>query len=625
MKSFIHFTQPLFGDEEKKEINDALDSGWVTLGPRVKQFEDEFALYAGVKHAVALSSCTAGLHLALLAAGIKPGEEVITTPFTFVATTNTIIQIGAIPVLVDIDEKSFNIDISKIEEKIGNKTKAILPVHYGGLSVDMDGLLKIAKKYKLTIIVDAAHGTGGSFKSQKIGISGDMTCFSFHPVKNMSTGDGGMVTTNNDEYADKLRILRLHGMSKDAWKRHTASGTWKYDIETPGFKYNMTDVSAALGIHQLRKLDGFIAKRKEYAAMYDKSFTDVPEIEIPYTPENDEHIYSLYTIKIDCYNLKISRDEIVEELKKANIGVSVYFIPVHYFTYYKNRFGFKKGDYPVTESVFDKVISLPLYPRMTESQVSYVADTLKKIISKNRKEYHWDKDKFDSEIFGLNVAKIKYLHTNGESTLMKKNIISLLKELKENKINYATHRVSSSDFALIQELEDNNFKLVDGLISLKTQIDNISLSESKMIREADLKDIDDLKKLASSVFYLNRVYNDSFLDKKKANKMYEKWIENSLNKSVADIVLVYEEDQKILGFITIQKNGHIPLMGVDKNSRGKGMAKKLINAAFKRIQKWGGRTSYIETQMANIPALRAYQSCGFKIIESHLTFRWINE
>lgn len=385
MRDFIHFTQPLFGEEEKQEVTAALDSGWVTLGPRTKQFEEEFAAYVGAKHAIAVSSCTAGLHLSLIAAGIGPGDEVITTPFTFVATTNTIVQVGAKPVFVDIDERTFNIDPKKIEEKITSKTKAIIPVHYAGLSVELEEILAIAKKHNLTVIEDAAHGSGGSYNNKKLGTFGDLTVFSFHPVKNMSTGDGGMITTENDEYADVLRMLRLHGMSKDAWKRHTASGSWRYDVEMPGFKYNMTDVAAALGIHQLRKLDSFIAKRKEYAEMYDKAFASIPEITVPHIPTNKEHIYSLYTIRINNDLLNISRDVIVDELKKANIGTSVYFIPVHYFSYYKNTYGYKTGDLPVAEKVFEQVISLPLYPRMTTDDVQYVIETLQSLIEKNRK------------------------------------------------------------------------------------------------------------------------------------------------------------------------------------------------------------------------------------------------
>lgn len=385
MRKFIHFTQPLFGKEEKKEVLSALDSGWVTLGPRTKQFEEEFAKYVGAKYAVAVSSCTAGIHLSLIAAGIKPGDEVISTPFTFVASLNPIVHIGAKPVLVDIDPATFNIDPDKIEEKITKRTRAILPVHYGGQAADMDKILRIAKKYKLKVIEDAAHAAGSSFGKKKIGTHGDFVNFSFHPVKNMSTGDGGMITTNNAEYASQLTMLRLHGMSKDAWKRHSAAGSWRYDIQMPGYKYNMTDISAALGIQQLKKLDRFIKIRQDYAKIYDEAFADMPEITIPVKAKNRVHIYSLYTILVDTSNLTMTRDQIVEELKKAQIGTSVYFIPIHFFTYYKNTYNYKKGDFPHAEAVFEKIISLPLYPKMKPSDINYVVKTLKKIISQHRK------------------------------------------------------------------------------------------------------------------------------------------------------------------------------------------------------------------------------------------------
>lgn len=385
MRKFIHFTQPLFGKEEKKEVFDALNSGWVTLGPRTKQFEEDFAKYVGAKYAIAVTSCTAGIHLSLIAAGIKTGDEIITTPFTFVASVNPIIHLGAKPVMVDIDPITFNIDPDKIEEKITKRTKAILPVHYGGQAADMDKILRIAKKHNLKVIEDAAHGSGSSFGKKKIGTHGDLVNFSFHPVKNMSTGDGGMITTNNEEYASQLMMLRLHGMSKDAWKRHSATGSWRYDIEMPGYKYNMTDISAALGIQQLKKLDGFIKTRQDYAKIYDQAFSDIPEITIPVKAKNRDHIYSLYTILLDTSNLKISRDEIVDTLKKAQIGVSVYFIPVHLFSYYKTAFKYKKGDFPQAEAVFEKIISLPLYPKMSPADLKYVIKTLKTLILENRK------------------------------------------------------------------------------------------------------------------------------------------------------------------------------------------------------------------------------------------------
>lgn len=383
MRGFIHFTQPFFGKEEKKEIINALNSGWVTLGPKVKQFEDDFAAYIGAKYAVAVSSCTAGLHLSLLAAGISREDEVITTPFTFAATANTIYQVGATPVFVDIDEKTFNIDPQKIEKKISQKTKAIIPVHYGGLSADLDEIRKIARKYKLHLIEDSAHASGATFKNKKIGADSEFAVFSFHPIKNMSTGDGGMITTSSKKFYNKLLQLRLHGMSKDAWKRHTATGTWRYDVELPGFKYNLTDIAAALGIHQLRKLNGFISTRKKYAQIYNDLLNDVSEITTPFIPKGQEHIYSLYTIKINTKNLKINRDEIFEELKKANIGPNIQFIPLHYLTFYKNQYNYKKGDFPVTEKVFEQIISLPLYPKMKISDLKYVTKVLKKIIKQN--------------------------------------------------------------------------------------------------------------------------------------------------------------------------------------------------------------------------------------------------
>jgi len=384
MNKFIPVGQPLFGKEEKKEILDAMDSGWVTLGPRTKQFEEAFAKYVGAKYAIAVSSCTAAIHLALLAAGIGTGDEVITTPFTFVATINPIVHVGAKPVFTDINSETFLIDTTQIEKKITKKTKAIIPVHYAGLPADIHAIKQLTQKYSLLLIEDAAHAAGAKYKNKYIGSIGDMACFSFHPLKNICTGDGGMITTNNKDYAEKLQKLRLHGMSRDAWKRYTATGSWRYDVQEPGYKYNMTDLAAALGIHQLRKLPKFIKIRKYYAEIYDKYFTKIPEITIP-TTNNVEHIYTLYTIKINTSQLKITRDEIVEELKKSGVGTNIQFIPVHYFSYYRDTFGYKKGDFPRTEAVFEEILSLPLYPKMSKTDVVTVAKIVIDLIIKNRK------------------------------------------------------------------------------------------------------------------------------------------------------------------------------------------------------------------------------------------------
>lgn len=383
MRDFIPFAQPLFGKEEKREMLQTLDSGWATVGPRTHQFEEDFAKYVGAKYAVGVTSCTAALHLSLIDAGVGPGDEVITPIFTFVASANPVLHVGAKPVFVDIDPHTFNIDVDQVEAKITKKTKAIIPVHYGGQPADLGRLRKICKKHKLTLIEDAAHAAGTKLNGHMIGEKGNYVCFSFHPVKNMSTGDGGMITTNSIRIANRLKELRLHGMSKDAWKRHSANGSWRYDISTPGFKYNMFDIQAALGIQQLKKLDGFIEKREEFARMYDKKLSKIPEVITPVVLNGVRHNYSLYTIKIDCSHLTVTRDDIVEMLKSKGIGVSVYFIPLHYFTLFK-KMGYKKGDFPQAEKVFEQIISLPLYPKMTKQEVNYVARTLKSIISINR-------------------------------------------------------------------------------------------------------------------------------------------------------------------------------------------------------------------------------------------------
>ncbi|HSW98157.1 MAG TPA: DegT/DnrJ/EryC1/StrS family aminotransferase [Candidatus Saccharimonadales bacterium] len=382
---YIHYAQPVFGKEEKDEVLAALDSGWVTLGPRTKDFEERIKKYVGSKYAIAVTSCTAALHISLLAAGIEKGDEVITTIFTMAATPNTIIHSGATPVFVDIDPQTLNINPDLIEAKITKNTKAIMPMDYGGQPCNYDQLRKIAKKHNLILIEDAATAIGAEYKGKKIGAISDLTCFSFHPVKNMSTGDGGVVTTNNEQYAGRLSELRLHGMSKDAWKRHSAAGSWLYDIVDAGFKYNMTDISAALGIHQLAKLDGFIKTREKYAALYDKAFSQIPEIITPYVGKNIKHARNIYSIQLETSMLKIDRNAFMEELKEAGIGATVYYIPLYLFTYYKKNFDIDKKMFPVTDKTFEGLISLPLYPGMSEDDVTYIIETIGALVKKYRK------------------------------------------------------------------------------------------------------------------------------------------------------------------------------------------------------------------------------------------------
>ena len=378
---FLPFHQPSIEDEEIQEVVDTLKSGWITTGPKTKLFEKKFQEYIGCKHAIAVSSCTAGLHLALVAAGVGQGDEVITTPYTFATTGEVIIQIGAKPVFVDIEEDGFNIDVTKIPEAITPETKAIIPIHFAGEPCDMDEIMKIAQENNLFVIEDAAHAVGAEYKGKKIGNIGDVTVFSFYATKNLTTGEGGMVTTNNDELAEKIRLLSLHGISKDAWKRYTAEGSWYYEILYAGYKYNMTDIQASLGIHQLNKLEKFLSIRQKYAQRYSSAFADVSEIKTPPVNHHVRHAWHLYVIRLNSASLSIDRKQFIEALKAENIGSSVHFIPLHLHPYYKKKYGYKQGDYPNSEQVYSRVISLPLFPKMADADLEDVIKAVKKVVS----------------------------------------------------------------------------------------------------------------------------------------------------------------------------------------------------------------------------------------------------
>jgi dTDP-4-amino-4,6-dideoxygalactose transaminase len=377
-REFLPYALPLIDDEEINEVCRVLKSGWITTGPLTKQFEEQFRDYIGAKHAIAVNSCTAGLHLSLIVSNVGPGDEVITTPMTFCASVNTIEHSGATPVLVDIDEKTFNINPELIEAKITNKTKAIVPVHYAGQACEMDEINEIARKYNLLVIEDAAHAIGTEYKGKKVGQDSYSASYSFYATKNLTTAEGGMIVTNNDELAEKLRVLALHGISKDAWKRYTSEGNWFYEVIYPGYKYNMTDLQSALGIHQLAKIDQFNQVRTEYADIYNKAFSDMPEIITPQEVTEGKMCWHLYVIRLNG----ISRNIFIEEMKKANIGTSVHFIPIHYHPFYKDKYNYKKGDFPVTEKVFDQIVSLPLYPKMTQNDIQKTIDSTIQIIEK---------------------------------------------------------------------------------------------------------------------------------------------------------------------------------------------------------------------------------------------------
>lgn len=396
--SFLPFSLPTIGEEEIAEVTDSLRSGWITTGPKTRRFEEEFREYIGAKHAIAVNSCTAGLHIALAALGIGSGDEVIVPTLTFCSTANVVVHLGARPVLVDVGE-DFNVTPEAIERAITPRTKAIIPVHYGGQPCDLEAIYTIAARNNLAVVEDAAHAVGATYHGFKIGSDAlplsllgregqrlrIVTAFSFYATKNMTTGEGGMITTADDELAERMRLLSLHGMSRDAWKRYTSTGSWYYEVLLPGYKYNMTDIQAALGIHQLRKLDDFIAIRQRYARMYDEGFADLPEVERPIIHPDRTHTYHLYVIRLNLERLTINRAQFIEELKALNIGTSVHFIPVHLHPFYRETFGYRLGACPVAERIYERIISLPLFPRMTEDDVRDVIHAVKDVVSRHRK------------------------------------------------------------------------------------------------------------------------------------------------------------------------------------------------------------------------------------------------
>ena len=372
----IPYYIPSIGEDEINEVVNTLRTGWLTMGPKTIEFENMLAEYLGARNIIAVSSCTAALHLSLVGLGIGIGDEVITTPYTFVSTANVIVHTGAKPVFVDIRKDTYNIDPSNIRKVISSRTKAIIPVDFAGQPSELDEIMEIAKEYNLHVIEDAAHSIGAEYKGKKIGTLATTTNFSFYPTKNITTGEGGAIATENDGLADKLRVLRLHGINKDAWKRYHKGGSWYYEVDECGWKYNMTDIQAAIGIHQLKKLDRFIERRREIAKMYTEEFENIEEVIVPYEKPNSKHTYHLYPFLLKNFN----RNKFIDNMLKKGIRCSVHFIPLHLQPFYRNIYGFKKGDYPNAEWVYEREVSLPLYPLMSDNEVYYVIDNVKKII-----------------------------------------------------------------------------------------------------------------------------------------------------------------------------------------------------------------------------------------------------
>ena len=383
MKNFLIFGQPRMFKEEIDEVLDTLRSGWWGTGPKTHEFERRFGKYAHAKYALALNSATAGLHLALDVLGVGPGDEVITSPLTFVATANVIVHRGAVPVFADVDPITWNIDPGEVERKISKRTKAIMPVHLHGRPCDMTSLMKLARKYKLKVIEDAAHATESWWNKKKIGSIANITVFSFYATKNLATGEGGMLTTNSKQLAEEARIKSLHGISKDAWKRYSSAGFTPYEAIYPGYKYNMPDIIASLGLAQLSRLEANLKIRKKYWKLLNQGLKDIEGIILPPDEQtNTVHARHLYAIVIDVNKLQISRNAFIDALKAEGIGAGVHFDPVHLHKYYRERFGFKKGDYPNAEKIGLNTLSLPFYPHMTEKDVRDVIGAVGKIAKK---------------------------------------------------------------------------------------------------------------------------------------------------------------------------------------------------------------------------------------------------
>lgn len=385
---FIPFDQPTISEEAIAEVVDCLRSGWITTGRKVKQFEADFAAYIGLEPdcAIALSSGTAAMHVALVARGIGPGDQVITTPLTFCSTAHVIEHTGATVVLADVNPADYNLDPQAVSQAISPRTRALLPVHLSGLPCRLGELRAIARAYDLFLLEDAAHAAGADYGGRKIGAIGDATAFSFYATKNLTTAEGGMLTTTDPELAARVRLLSLHGMSRDAWARYTETGSWAYQVVAAGFKYNMPDVLAALGLWQLKRLDERIARRRELTARYNDAFAGLSQLIVPPAASGPNvHAHHLYILRLRLDQLTTSRAEFIAHLKKRGIGTSVHFIPLYLHRYYQQKYGWRAAEFPHCQAIYESCLSLPLYPKLSEAQQDYIIETVLALIETFKK------------------------------------------------------------------------------------------------------------------------------------------------------------------------------------------------------------------------------------------------
>ena len=377
---FLVFGQPLIEEEEKEEVLDSMAKAWLGTGPKVARFERDFAAYKGATYAAALNSCTAALHLSLLVLELKPGDEVITSPMTFCATVNTIIHAGGTPVLADVEPGTMNIDPAEILKKITRRTRAILPVHFAGRACAMDAVMAIAREHNLAVIEDCAHAIETEYKGQKAGTMGDFGCFSFYSTKNVVTGEGGLVITRRAEHADRIKVLGLHGMSKDAWKRFSDAGFKHYDVVEAGFKYNMMDLQAAIGIHQLARVEKYWKKRDAVWGKYQEAFARLPVGTPAPVEAGTRHAYHLYTLLVDGARTGIRRDEFLDAMTREKIGVGVHYRSIPEHPFYRKTFGWKCEEYPQAYRIGQQTVSLPISPKLTETDVQDVITAVQKLV-----------------------------------------------------------------------------------------------------------------------------------------------------------------------------------------------------------------------------------------------------
>lgn len=380
----IPFHKAELSSEEINAASEVIRSGWLTMGEKTFEFEREFSEYTGASNPIAVNSCTAALHLALKAAGIKAGDEVIIPAMTFIATWEVITYSGAVPVLCDVLKENFLIDPAEIEKKITPKTKAIIPVHYGGEACDMDKIMDIARKHKLIVIEDAAHALPTQYKGRMVGTIGGITCFSFYATKTLTTGEGGMITTANTDWADRMRRLRLHGITKDAWNRYSDKGSWEYDVSEAGYKYNITDIASAIGVEQLKKSDEMNLSRRKIALKYNNAFSKSGLLDLWQVRDDAECAWHLYPVKLKTDAVSISRNDFIIELKNRGIGTSVHYIPMYRFSVFKDSV-YSINDFPGCEDIFSRQVSLPIFPGMSSAEVDYVIENVLDVLEGNRR------------------------------------------------------------------------------------------------------------------------------------------------------------------------------------------------------------------------------------------------